>query len=323
MGGEIGNDAMVTTTPDVRGAAEIAGPSTPDRPAPLRIAGLRKTYGTRVILDDIDLTLRTGTVTGLLGPNGAGKTTTLRAIGGLLRPDSGEVLIFGESSAYPAARARLGYLPADPVFVARLTGEENLDLLAKLRAAAPSAVRQGLLDKIGLSAADLRRPVGDYSSGMRQKLGIVGALQHSPGLVVMDEPANRLDPIAQNAFASIVRDAAAAGAAVLLSSHLLGEVEEICGIVVMMNEGKFLQTLEVDELRRRAARRVTVVFENDARALPGVEDPVVDGAILQGTMPARRPDLLQALAATPGVVDVLVEPASLEQLFLRTYGDRR
>lgn len=299
---------------------------TPARDAsaqPLRITGLRKSYGPHVVLSDVTMSLRAGTITGLLGPNGAGKTTTLRAIGGLLRPDAGQVEIFGIDAGTSAARSQLGYLPADPVFAGRSTGAQNLRLLRSLRPESTVDDHAAIAERVGLSQKDLARPVHDYSSGMRQKLGIVAALQHKPGLIVLDEPANRLDPIAQRAFAGLVRDAADEGAAVLLSSHLLAEVEEICGEVVMMSQGALLESVRIDELRRRAARKITVCFDDAARRLPGIENATIDGATLQGTIPARRPDLIGSLANCAGVTDILVEPASLEEVFLRMYREQQ
>jgi ABC-2 type transport system ATP-binding protein len=260
-------------------------------------------------------------VTGFLGPNGAGKTTTLRMIGGLIRPTSGRVRVFGRSARLPAARRELGYLPADPTFVANLTGAQNLDLLVGLRGcAAPD--RDEVAAALSLPARDLALPVRAYSSGMRQKLAIVAALQHRPALVVLDEPANRLDPLAHRAFCGVIRWVAESGRTVLLSSHVLGEVEEVCDSVILMHSGRLLRVAGVDELRHHASREVTLIYAYPPPVLPVyLAGAVVTDCVVTGRIPARRPDLLRSLASEPGLADLTVEPASLEDVFLDMYGD--
>jgi ABC-2 type transport system ATP-binding protein len=289
-------------------------------PAPVELSALTKTFGARTAVAGVSFSLAAGTVTGFLGPNGAGKTTTLRMIGGLIRPTSGRVRVFGRSARLPAARRELGYMPADPTFVANLTGAQNLDLLVGLRgAAAPD--RDEVAAALSLPERDLALPVRAYSSGMRQKLAIVAALQHRPALVVLDEPANRLDPLAHRAFCGVIRWVAESGRTVLLSSHVLGEVEEVCDSVILMHAGRLLRVAGMDELRHHASREVTLVYAFPPPVLPVyLAGAAVTDCVVTGRIPARRPDLLRSLASEPGLVDLTVEPASLEDVFLDMYG---
>jgi ABC-2 type transport system ATP-binding protein len=196
-------------------------------------------------------------------------------------------------------------MPADPAFLPHLTGRDNLDLLAKLRGGADQTMRRAATAALDLEDAALDRAVGGYSSGMRQKLAIVAAVQHRPALVVLDEPANRLDPIAHHAFCDLVRRMAGEGHTVLLSSHVLAEVEAVCDDVLLVREGALLRAATVAELRENAPRVVTVT-----RA---------DGTTATTHVAAERPDLLRELLAGPDVVDMTVVPASLEDVVLALY----
>jgi ABC-2 type transport system ATP-binding protein len=290
-------------------------------PPPVELVGVTKRFGTFAAVDDLSFRLEPGTITGFLGPNGAGKTTTLRMIGGLVRPTDGTVRVFGIDAAQPQSRQRLGYMPADPAFLPRLSGLENLDLLLRVRGAGRSApLRERAAEALTLTGRDLCRPVGDSSSGMRQKLAIVAAMQHAPDLVLLDEPANRLDPLAHRAFCELLRSLAAERRSVLLSSHVLAEVEEACDGVVLVRAGRLLREASVDALRRQASRAVTLVFSSPPEHAPAVLTGArIDGAQVTGRIPARRPELVRQLAAVPGVVDITVAPASLEDVFLDLY----
>jgi ABC-2 type transport system ATP-binding protein len=281
--------------------------------------GLTRHYGPVVGIEALDLVVRPGTVTGFLGPNGAGKTTVIRLLMGLLAPTAGAAWIWGTPVGSPAARRRVGYLPADPAFYPHLSGRENLDLLAGLGGwACPD--REWAASLLGLGDDDLDRPVREYSSGMVQKLGLVQAVQHRPDVVVLDEPANRLDPIAHHRFEELVRSVAADGRTVFLSSHILSEVEAVCDEVAMVRAGRLLMTARVADLRGRALRNLTVRYTRTPPQPPaGLLDVELDGTVLRARLPAGRTDVLRALLADPGVDDVLVEPTSLEETFLHLY----
>jgi ABC-2 type transport system ATP-binding protein len=272
--------------------------------APVQLREVTKRYGAIAAVADLSFELLPGTITGFLGPNGAGKTTTLRMVGGLLRPSAGSVQVFGADARDPSARRSLGYMPADPTFLPHLSGRANLDLLTKLHGRDPGA-REPVASALSLPSADLDRPVGGYSSGMRQKLAIVAALQHRPRLIILDEPANRLDPIAHHVFTDLVRGAAADGATVFLSSHVLAEVEAVCDAVLLVREGRLLTSARVEELREHAPRTVTLTY--------------LDGRTSVQHVAADQPEQLRTLLADPSVADMTVVPASLEDIVLALY----
>ena len=286
---------------------------------PLECRGIIKHFGHVVALDGVDLSVQAGSITGFLGPNGAGKTTLMRVAAGLLRTTRGDAFLFGVSSKQPEARRSVGYLPADPVFYPALTGRENLDLLARLQGEG-SVDRARACEELDLGDDVLDRPAGTYSSGMRQKLGIVQALQHRPGLVILDEPANRLDPIAHRAFESLVHDVAADGRSVLLSSHTLSEVEQVCDTVAMIDRGRIVLDAPAQDLTAHALRSVTIRYSGAPPAPPeGLVDVKVGHDRIEARLPAGSPDTLRAVLADPGVVDLVVAPARLEDVFFDLY----
>jgi ABC-2 type transport system ATP-binding protein len=290
-------------------------------PAPVAVESLTKRFGSFTAVDGLTLTLSRGTVTGFLGPNGAGKSTTIRMLVGLTSASSGSVEIFGRSPHEEAARAKIGYLPADAAFVARLSGVDNLDVLADLRGTAGAIDRTVVSDALSMTADELRQPVRELSSGMRQKLDLVAALQHRPDLVILDEPANRLDPLVHRAFCTLIRQLADAGRTVLLSSHVLGEVEAVCDQIALIKSGRLIQVANVDDIRTQAQRRVTIRYASPHEPSPLLHDVVVDGNRVTGRMSGARPDLVRELLSDPTVEDIEIEPPSLEDVFLDLYAE--
>jgi ABC-2 type transport system ATP-binding protein len=291
--------------------------------APIRTRGLGKRYGRVQALDDLSLDVQQGEVFGFLGPNGAGKTTTIRLLLGLIRPTVGEASVLGQpvSARAVAWRAEVGYLPGDMKFWPRLTGLETLDYLGAL-AGRPARRRGALLDRLALAGTELARPVRTYSDGMKQKLGLVQALQCAPKLALLDEPTKGLDPLVQQAFYEIVAELKAGGTTVFLSSHVLSEVERVCDRVGMLRAGRLVSVGGVEELRRAERRRVRVEFAAD------VDPSALDhfGDLIAGQ--PRRVELLvpqqqiPALIARLGMLplaDVVVERPSLEEAFLEHY----
>jgi len=292
-------------------------------PSPIRCRSLTKTWADAVGVDALDLEVDAGSVTGFLGANGAGKSTAIKMIVGLSRPSAGEALLWGRSSAEPEARGRLGYMPADPAFYLPLSGEQNLDLLAALRGrGAPD--RLWAMDQLELAEADLRRPVRQYSSGMVQKLALVQAVQHRPDLIVLDEPANRLDPLAHRRFERMIRHVASQGRTVFLSSHTLSEVEDVCDSVAMIRRGRLLAHRPVAELADLAARTIHAVFRRPPTALPDeLVDVHLDGVELTARLARGHLDVLRTLLDAGDLIDITVEPASLEDAFVELYGAAR
>jgi len=301
-------------------------PSRPDRsspdPFPIRTRSLRKRYGRVTALEDLSLEVGEGEAFGFLGPNGAGKTTTIRLLLGLLRPSEGEAIVLGKKVSRAVAwRGEVGYLPGDMAFWPRLSGLETLDFLAALTGRQASA-RAGLLKQLDLRAADLARPVRTYSDGMKQKLGIVQALQCAPRLALLDEPTKGLDPLMQQVFYEIVTDMRRRGATVFLSSHVIAEVERMCDRVAMLRAGRLVTVGSVVQLREAERRRVIADFSADV----DVTALAHFGEITSGT--GRRVEMLvaqsqvAALVARLGMLplaDLIIEHPTLEEAFLEHY----
>jgi ABC-2 type transport system ATP-binding protein len=289
--------------------------------APIRTRGLAKRYGRVLALEDLSLDVEQGEVFGFLGPNGAGKTTTIRLLLGLIRPTGGEARLFGHPPSAVRWRADAGFLPGDMAFWPRLSGLETLDFLATL-AGRPASARAGLLERLGLGEAELARPVRTYSDGMKQKLGLVQALQCAPRLALLDEPTKGLDPLVQQAFYGIVGDLKAGGATVFLSSHVLSEVERVCDRVAMLRAGKLVSVGDVETLRRGEQRRVMADFSADIDPSSLAHFGTVTVAL------PRHVELLVSQAQVPALVarlgmlplaDVVVERPTLEEVFLEHY----
>ena len=288
---------------------------------PIRTRGLAKRYGRVVALEDLSLDVEAGEVFGFLGPNGSGKTTTIRLLLGLIRPSGGEATLLGRPARSVAWRADVGFLPGDMAFWPRLSGAETLEFLAAL-AGRPASLRGSLLERLGLAAAELARPVRTYSDGMKQKLGLVQALQCAPRLALLDEPTKGLDPLVQQAFYDIIAELKARGSTVFLSSHVLSEVERVCDRVAMLRAGKLVSVGDVETLRRAEQRRVTADFGADV-------DPagLAHFGQLVSSSP-RRVEMLVSQAQVPALVarlgmlplaDLVIERPTLEEAFLEHY----
>jgi ABC-2 type transport system ATP-binding protein len=284
--------------------------------------GLAKHYGRVRALDGVSLEVRQGEIFGFLGPNGAGKSTLIRLLLGYLHPSAGRASVLGldivRSSV--AIRGRTGYLPGGIAMDDTLTGERYLDDLAAL-SGRPPVRRAAICERLELTDRVLRRPIRDYSRGMRQKVGIVQALQHDPELAILDEPSEGLDPLMQRAFYDVLDEVRAAGRTVFFSSHVLSEVERVCDRVAIVRAGRIVLAGEVATLRAQRQRRVELRFTGTAPALDGVEGvsgvEVVAGLLTCELVGDPRP-FLGAISAT-AVTDLVIEPARLEDAFLELY----
>jgi ABC-2 type transport system ATP-binding protein len=251
--------------------------------APVEAQGLGKYYGSRRAVDGISLTIRPGEVYGLLGPNGAGKTTTLRMVLGLARPSTGRARVFGHPPGSPAALARLGMLVEGPGFYPYLSGRANLRVLARYCGVRAARVEE-VLATVGLAerAGD---PFGRYSLGMKQRLGVGAALLKEPDLLVLDEPTNGLDPAGVAEMRGLIRRLGSSGSTVLLSSHLLAEVEQVCDRIGVVAGGRLVFEGTVGQLR--GERRLVVVptpldaGRAAAEALVGAGHVEADGSSLR------------------------------------------
>nr|WP_206038409.1 ABC transporter ATP-binding protein [Rhodococcus sp. HNM0569] len=286
---------------------------------------MRKSFGKFVALDGLDLTVDAGTVAGFLGPNGAGKSTTIRVLLGLYGPDGGSVSVLGRDPFTDAValHERIAYVPGDVSLWPGLTGGEAIDLLVSLRGVHASPARRSEL--IERFEFDPTKKTDTYSKGNRQKVALIAALAAEADLYILDEPTSGLDPLMEAVFREYIRAAAARGASVLLSSHILSEVEELCDAVTIIRAGKTVQTGTLTQLRHLTRSTVTVHVEGDTRslaALDGVHDfRRDDDTVVFHVDDTALADVTRALSALRPR-GLTIEPPSLEELFLRQYGDR-
>jgi len=290
----------------------------------IEVQGLRKRYGQVTALENLSLSVNAGEVFGFLGPNGAGKTTTIRILLGLIQASSGRAAVLGRDvrDPSPAIRADVGYLPGELTFWPNRTGDETLRLLQELTGRAASW-RNEVAERLTLGASDLSRRVGTYSDGMRQKLGIVQALQCAPKLVLFDEPTKGLDPLVQQAFYELVLDLAHRGATIFFSSHVLPEVERVCQRVAMLRKGQLVSLSDVGELRTSLPRRVAIAFKDNVAPADFIAEfgPIAgaSSARVELVVAAQRIPALVARLATLPITDVTIEPPKLEDAFLERY----
>jgi ABC-2 type transport system ATP-binding protein len=294
----------------------------------LRLAGLAKSFrghlgiGRTVAVEKLDLDVAPGQVFGLLGPNGAGKSTTLKMVLGLIRPDRGEVSLFGSPPRDPAARARVGFLPENPYFYDYLTAEEFLDFHGRLHGI-PRAVRRervaDLLARVGLRGRE-RTPLRKFSKGMTQRLGLAQAILHEPDLLILDEPMSGLDPVGRREVRDLVLAQRAAGKTVFFSSHILQDAEMICDRVAILVKGSVRFEGALDDFVSRKVLWYEVVLTGvPPQGIPGERLSSVGAETLY-----RVPDveaLARLLAATEAagaqVSSVWPRRDTLEDLFLR------
>jgi ABC-2 type transport system ATP-binding protein len=316
----------------IDGGANGAAAPPPQAPAdatPVRARRLVKRYGEILAVDNVDLNVHEGDVYGFLGPNGAGKTTTLRMCLGLITPTEGSVELFGRDPMRQGAAALqdvAGFVEA-PRFYPYLSGRKNLELLAALDGRSRKlswASIEETLELVELSSRGDDR-VGGYSHGMRQRLGIAAALLRRPRLLILDEPATGLDPAGMRDMRVLVRRLAAEGMTVLLSSHQLPEVQELCDRVAIVNSGKVVYEGELAALRRGSSRSWRLHTADDTRALriagaqPGIHDVRLDGSELHLTAEEDEVGSLSLALGAAGVAILGLTPelARLEDLFFR------
>ncbi len=297
--------------------------------AAIVIEGLTRRYGARTVVDALDLTIAPGQVFGFLGPNGAGKTTTLAMLLGLVRPSSGSARIFGHDCqrARVQALARVGALVETPPIYPYLSGRDNLRVAARA-GGLPDARVDAVIETVGLTerARDAAR---GYSQGMRQRLGIARALLPDPQLIVLDEPTNGLDPAGQHAMRALVTSLARDGRTVVVSSHILHDIEQTCDTVAILHRGRLVaHGALADLLRTRRGVRVRVLGDGAAaaalvRSIAGVTGVVVEGDTLMVDADATlAPVITAALAAQGiGIAEVVAQRAALEDLFLELTRD--
>jgi ABC-2 type transport system ATP-binding protein len=292
--------------------------------AAIETEGLTKYYGKHRGLEGLDLTVEQGEVFGYLGPNGSGKTTTIRMLLDVIRPTGGRARVLGMDprTQGPDVRRRIGYLQGELIFEGRETAAELLGFLGQIRG---GVSRRDIAELARRLDVDLNRPVLKLSTGNKRKVGLIQAFMHKPDLLILDEPTAGLDPLMQQEFLAMVREAQQAGQTVFMSSHVLAEVQAAADRVGIVRNGRLVAVEGVESLRQRAVRQVEVTFAepvkaDDYRGLPGVRDVTVDGTVLRCTVDGKLDALVKAIAAET-VTDLISTEPDLEEIFLAFYAE--
>ena len=289
----------------------------------IELSGITKTFGRTRALDGLDLSVRPGEVHGFLGPNGAGKSTTIRVLLGLVRADGGTATLLGGDPWRDAValHRRLAYVPGDVVLWPTLSGGEVIDLLGRLRGGLDPRRRAELLERFELDPTKKGRA---YSKGNRQKVALVAALASDVELLLLDEPTSGLDPLMEEVFRETIVEARAAGRTVLLSSHVLAEVEALCDRVSIVRAGRTVETGTLDEMRHLTRTSVTATLDRapDLAAVTGVHALSVDGRRVRCEVDTASLGSVLAVLTEAGVRSLESRPPTLEELFLRHYGDQ-
>ncbi|MFF3675083.1 ATP-binding cassette domain-containing protein [Streptomyces sp. NPDC002120] len=287
----------------------------------ISVAGLHKAFGRTRALDGLDLSVATGEVHGFLGPNGAGKSTTIRVLLGLLRADSGTAELFGGDpwADAVALHRRVAYVPGDVTLWRNLSGGEVIDLYGRLRGGLDRTRRAELIERFELDPTKKGRT---YSKGNRQKVALVAAFASDVELLILDKPTSGLDPLMEEVFQGCVADARAAGRTILLSSHILSEVEALCDRVSIIRKGRTVETGTLAELRHLTRTSISAELAappNGIAHLPGVHDVEVQGLKVRLQADTDKLDAVLRSLVTSGVRSLTSTPPTLEELFLRHY----
>lgn len=287
--------------------------------------GLTKHYGEVKALIDLDLSVGQGEVFGFLGPNGAGKTTTIRTILDLIRPTRGRASILGMDTHEKSVEIRdhIGYLPSELAMYPSLTGMDTLTYFANLRGGVDWKHVDELAERLD---SDLSLKVGDMSGGNRQKVGVIQAFMNKPQLIVMDEPSSGLDPLVQREFQKMMREVAAEGRSVFLSSHTLSEVQRVADRVGIIRHGRLVDVESVNDLRSKAIRRVELFFDtpveaDEFAAVAGVREVKANQHSLVISFDGEMDQLLKVATNNHNLVDITSQEADLEEIFLTYYED--
>ena len=291
----------------------------------VEIRGLTKFYGDVVGIENLDLDIKAGEVVGFLGPNGAGKSTTIRTLLGLISATSGSATFEGADAltANPELRKNIGYLPGAPTYYNRYKAIDFLKMFAEIRGSNCDALILEYAKRLNL---DLNKKIGELSKGNRQKVAVIQAFMHQPRILFLDEPTSGLDPLVQIEFEKILDEAKARGAAVLLSSHVMSEVEHLADRVAIINHGKLMVFEDIATLRARTIRKIDLHFAKTTspdrfKSLPSVSEVDIHGKRITCTVIGSEHELLK-VAVELGVENVKTHEASLEDIFLAEVGKK-
>ena len=292
--------------------------------AAISTSALTKHFGDLAAVDGLDLEVSTGEIFGFLGPNGAGKSTTIRMLLDQLRPTTGQARVLGLDAREDslAIRQQIGYVPGDLALYPKLTGKATIDYFAGLRGGVDMSYVDELAERF---QADLSRKVGEYSTGNRQKIGLIQAFMHKPALLILDEPTAGLDPLVQQTFQEMLREVRAEGRTVFLSSHTLSEVERVADRVGIIRHGRLVVVERVDELKRKAIRRLDFEYAEPVPAgvfegVEGVRAADIHGVFAEVSYEGSVNAVLAAAMAHE-VVNLHSRDADLEEIFLAYYRD--
>lgn len=286
----------------------------------IEIGNLVKTFGRTRALDGLDLTVRVGQVHGFLGPNGSGKSTTIRVLLGLLKADSGTARLLGGDPWADAAtlHRRLAYVPGDVNLWPNLTGGEAIDIIGRARGGLDKARRNDLIERFDL---DPRKKGRSYSKGNRQKVALIAALASDVELLLLDEPTSGLDPLMERTFSDCIRAERDANRTVLLSSHILSEVEDLCDHVSIIKAGRIVETGSLDELRHLHHTRIVAEVEAAVQfgRMAGISDLVIDKNRVSFSVDAEAMASALGILSEAGVRSLTCTPPTLEELFVAHY----
>ncbi|MBB5632135.1 ABC-2 type transport system ATP-binding protein [Cryobacterium mesophilum] len=290
--------------------------------AVIEVEGLTKSYGRFPALKGLDLEVARGEVHGFLGPNGAGKSTTVRILLGLLKADGGTVRVLGGDPWHDMVdlHRRLAYVPGDVSLWPGMTGGEAIDLLGALRGGLDEKLRADLIERFELDPTKRGR---QYSKGNRQKVALVAALSSNVELLVLDEPTSGLDPLMENVFQAVIGEARGRGASVLLSSHILAELESLADRLSIIRDGRIVENGTLTQLRGHTRTSIHAVLDRmpESGAFSGFHDVQLEGNRLNATVDSDRIGEAMSVLTPCGIASLTVEPPSLESLFLRLYDD--
>jgi ABC-2 type transport system ATP-binding protein len=290
----------------------------------ISVTGLHKSFGRTRALEGLNLDVTAGEVHGFLGPNGAGKTTTLRILLGLLRADSGTARLLGRDPWRDAVdlHRRLAYVPGEVTLWPNLTGGEVIDLLGRLRGGQDPRRRASLIERFDL---DPTKKCRSYSTGNRQKVALVAALASDVDLLLLDEPTLGLDPLMEGVFRDCITEDRRDGRTVLLSSHILAEVEAVCDRITIIRKGRAVETGSLTDMRHLTRTSISAELMSTPDGLtgvPGVHNLSIDGNKVRCQVDTTRLDEVLRHLTASGVRSLICQPPTLEELFLRHYGER-
>lgn len=289
----------------------------------IEINKLKKSFGKQKALDGVDLTVKEGEIYGFIGPNGAGKSTTIRILLGMLRKDSGNVTLLGGDPWNDAVKLheQIAYVPGDVTLWPNLTGGEVINFLGRLHGDFDKVKQKELIETFQL---DTRKKCKTYSKGNKQKVALIAALASNARLLILDEPTSGLDPLMELIFQDYVLKAKKEGKTVFLSSHILAEVEAVCDKIGIIRQGRIVEQGSLDDLRHLTRTTITVGLKNnslDLNKLNGIHDVSYNKDKVRFSADAEFLDQILSNISTAGIKTLTAEPPTLEELFMRHYGN--